>query len=520
MTVLPVATGDGRLRDAALLPLVGIAQAVLFGLGVFATRTVFDALHAGTPVPVASLATIGCTGALVAGLELVSRIRAEAFGQSYASALRLCLYQHLAGLSRSAIAERRLGGLSLRFVGDLSAARNWFGRGLPRLVSAAVVLPGAAVVLWLLDPRIALAGGLPLAIALAFGVMAALGLEARHRALRTRRAGIAIGIIERIALTPELDLFGRTGREGRALSEDGVDLRRGAMEREARIGLLRFIVGVGAVAAGVAILWTTAAEDISAGTAAAALSMVALLALPLGDAAGAWDRFCAWRIAREKLAAVLAMPSERRAIAARGQPVAVTARGRLAGRAVDLAIEPGACVALTGPGGSGKSLLARALAGLDREAGLQIAYDGQSAPLPRILYIGPAPIVLRGSLRRNLTLGLDARPGDRRLARRLAEFGLARVVQRLGGLDGRIAEGAANLSSGESLRLELVRAGLAAPDLLVMDTDRLAADPEAAELVARLRAQLSATLVFTWRAAIAPPSDVRIALDEAAVCLE
>ncbi|MEM9551254.1 MAG: hypothetical protein AAGA05_08770, partial [Pseudomonadota bacterium] len=158
MTPLPPLAAEDRLSDAAILPLVSVAQAALLGLGVFATRSIFEALHGDGIIGVDPFLVLGACGLGAAGLEFLARRRAEALGQSYAASLRLTLYAHIAGMSRATLSERRLGGLSLRFVGDLSAARGWFGQGIPRFLSAAIILPGAALVLFLLDARLAWAG--------------------------------------------------------------------------------------------------------------------------------------------------------------------------------------------------------------------------------------------------------------------------------------------------------------------------------------------------------------------------
>ena len=39
----------------------------------------------------------------------------------------------------------------------MTAFRNWLGKGLPRLIGAMVMIPAACTVLWLLEPRFALA---------------------------------------------------------------------------------------------------------------------------------------------------------------------------------------------------------------------------------------------------------------------------------------------------------------------------------------------------------------------------
>lgn len=162
-TGLPRPWAGGRARDAVLLSALGVGQAAALGVAAFATRDAFSALHGGSAPAAATLGLLALAGAAAAGCEVLSRRRGEALGQGYVRDLRAALYAHVAGMDRRSVAARRLGGLSLRFVGDLSAARHWFGRAVPRIVSAAMVLPAACLVLWHLSPALAVAAAGPLA---------------------------------------------------------------------------------------------------------------------------------------------------------------------------------------------------------------------------------------------------------------------------------------------------------------------------------------------------------------------
>ncbi len=492
MSRLPRLWGGDRIGDAVLIPVLGVAQAVAMGIGAFATRDAFTALHGGGPPDHATLATLILAGLATAGFALVAGIRSEALGQSVARDMRVVLYDQLAGMSRRDVEARRLGALSLRFVGDLSAVRLWYGRGLPRVASALVVLPGAGLVLWLLEPRIAGAAIPPLALSLAAMLVAAMGLRARHRRLRSRRAGISIAMMERIAVSPELDLMGRTGFELKRLREDGATLRRNAVSRRGQQEVLRMIPQGGAAVAGAAVLWMAGMEAIAPGTAAAGLSVLAILVLPLRALADAWDQYCAWCVAREKALNLLAKPSVRRDMEPRGHPVRLRATGTLEGRSLDVEITAGAAARLAR--GAGVARLAAAFAGLDPDPALDVRYDGWTA-LPHVVHIGDRPVVLQGTLHRALTLGLTPRPGRRETSRAARAFGLASLLVRTGGVKGRVAEAGRDVSAAESLRLDLARAALAQPDVVVIDSARLDADPARGALLADLRDRTDATLL-------------------------
>lgn len=501
MNRLPALMDGDRVADVVAIPMFGIGQAVALGVGAFATRDAFAALHVGADPSPQTLATLLVAGLIVAGLELVSRQRAEALGQSYARALRLRLYDHIAGMSRRDLSQRRVGALSLRFVGDLSAARSWWGRGLTRLMSATVVLPGAAVVLYLLDPRLAAWAAAPVAISLGLMLILARELEARHRALRSRRAAISMAMMERVAMSPELDLLGRTPKEMDDLDDDGATLRANAVARAGRVGALRLVPQAGAALAGAAILWASGWHGIAPGVTAAGLSVLAILMIPLRELADVWDQFCAWRVAREKILSLLARPSQRRLIQPRNHAVGVRVQGLLLNRnRLNLVLPAGTLTLLTGAAGSGKSALAALIGGLDRAPDGAIRYDEtgsneEGGVLPHVAFVGDNPTVLQGSLRRALTLGVAPRPGRASVERAARRFGLGGLLNRLDGIMGRVGEAARDTSDSEALRIDLARASLSKPDLVVIDSARFTADPDRAALIRTLRARTQATVL-------------------------
>lgn len=497
MTDLPRPLAEGRITDAALLPLIGIGQAAALGLGAFATRDAFAALHSGAGPGMGTLVMLVAAGTLAAVFELVARRRGEALGQSFLRSMRLVLYSHIAGMDRRTLEARRLGGLSLRFVGDLTAARLWYGRGLPRLVTAAVVLPVAALVCWWLDPALALAAGVPVALSLLAMAALAASLRRMHVGLRRRRAAISITMMERIAMAPELDLMTRTDRELKALDAGGVELSGQSVARMTRVGLVRLVPQIGAAVAAAAVLASAAASDTAPAVVAAVLSVLAILLIPMREFATSWDEFCAWSVARERALVLLALPSRRRTVVARGKAVALTLEGVVIGDAVIVTeVAAGALLILAGPAGSGKSELAGIIAGLDRPAAGRVLYDGAEGPLPRIATLADRPVVLQGSLRRALTLGIAPRPPAAEVRRVTRAFGLSALVDHGGQMRARVGEAGRTQSQSETLRIELSRIVLSRPDLIVCDAPRLLADPERAVLIALLRAETGATMVL------------------------
>jgi ABC-type multidrug transport system fused ATPase/permease subunit len=479
VSALPRPLGGGRGRGVALVAGLGVAEAAAIGVAAVATRDVFAALHDGAGPPVAALAVLAAAGAGVALLRAGSRTLAEALGQRYAMALRRALYRQLARLPASAVERRRAGAVGLRFVGDLSAARRWLSLGITRLASGAVVLPGAALALWWLDPRLALAAGPPVAASLVVMAGLALVFGRLHRRLRSGRARLAIDMMERAAVAPELDLLGRTSRELDRLDRAGRTVLGGAVRRAAAARLLHAVPEIGAALAGVLLLWEAARAGLPAAEAAGALAVLAILALPLRDLAGVRDAHAAWGVARAKLADVLAAPGAERGRPLRGGPCAL--------RLGATRLAPGEVAAIEA--GPRATALIAAAAGL--EPSVDVTTEERERP-PLAAHVGPRSPVLQGSLRRALTMGARRRPDDAALERLARGFGLGRLID-AGGLDLRVGEGGRTLHEGERLRALLLRAALREPDLLLIDRPDAAADPEAVALIGRIARETGAT---------------------------
>ena len=151
-------------------------------------------------------------------------------------------------------------------------------------------------------------------------------------------------------------------------------------------------------------------------------------------------------------------------------------------RHVDLVVEPGETVALVGPTGSGKSVMAALLSRLYDVTEGAIRIDGNdirdlslSALRQTVATAFEDPTLFSMSVAENLRLG---RPHatDAELAQAV-EVAAAQFVYDLPfGLDTRIGEQGMSLSGGQRQRLSLARAILADPKILVLDDTLSALD--------------------------------------------
>ncbi|NNJ74726.1 MAG: hypothetical protein HKP56_06165 [Anderseniella sp.] len=170
--------------DGAIFPSLlhwRLARRRLLVSPLFTTRDVFAALRdVSTALPILAIGLVASAGVAIALLRFGERVAAEKVGQNYAASLRFKLFRHKTRVSARDLAERRSGALSLRFVGDLAAVRGWVSLDLARMISALIVLPAATGALFMMNPDLGIAAGIPIAIGLIVLVLAGPRLGPAH----------------------------------------------------------------------------------------------------------------------------------------------------------------------------------------------------------------------------------------------------------------------------------------------------------------------------------------------------
>lgn len=153
-------------------------------------------------------------------------------------------------------------------------------------------------------------------------------------------------------------------------------------------------------------------------------------------------------------------------------------------------IKAGQRVAWVGASGSGKSTLARLVAGLYQPLDGDILLDDISRQnLPRSVITNSVALVeqdffiFNGTIRDNLTLWDETIP-DAQLLQACRDAELLAVIRSLPqGLDSELLEGGANLSGGQRQRLEIARALVQNPTLLILDEATSALDTTTEEAI-------------------------------------
>ncbi|MER5808253.1 NHLP family bacteriocin export ABC transporter peptidase/permease/ATPase subunit [Streptomyces sp. NPDC002033] len=190
-----------------------------------------------------------------------------------------------------------------------------------------------------------------------------------------------------------------------------------------------------------------------------------------------------------------------------------------------LTVGPGRQVALVGGSGSGKSTVSRLMSGLHTPWEGAIRIDGMRlADIPRgalaasVSFVDQDVFLFEGTVRDNVALWDPSLPDEAVIAalRDAAVYDV--VARRAGGIHSRVEQDGRNFSGGQRQRLEIARALVRRPSVLVLDEVTSALDAATERLVMEgLRRRGCACVVIAHRLSTVRDSDEIVVLDRGTV---
>lgn len=526
------------LLSSLLLVAVGAAVPAL-------SRTYIDMFLIGNQTSLlgplfASMAAMVVLTAVLTGLQQANLLRGRIISSTLSSARFL---RHLLRLPVTFFAQRSPADLVQRLQSNDAVAET-LARDLAAAGVDGVVVILYAVLLWTYDPQLTVIG-----VAIALLNVVAMRIVIRLRATHTQKLRADSARLTNTSYTG-LQLIETMKATG---GENGY-FRRWAgqhattLEEQQRLGVPSAVLAVVAPTLATLnsalILWIgglRAVEGhISIGLLVAFQALVARFTAPITRLNGVAGRIQDFAADVARLKDVESFPVD--TLYSRREPDASTRRLRghvtldnitfgyspldkplLSG--FSLEVGPGRQVALVGGSGSGKSTVSRLISGLYSPWEGTIRIDGQrledisrGALAASVSFVDQDVFLFEGTVRDNVSLWDPSIPDDAVVAA-LQDAALYDViVRRPDSIHSRVEQDGRNFSGGQRQRLEIARALVRRPSVLVLDEVTSALDAETERVIIdNLRRRGCACVVIAHRLSTVRDSDEIVVLDHGSV---
>ncbi len=451
-----------------------------------------------------------------AALQFVHTVLMARTGQSAMRDLRRDVYQHIQGLHLGFFDRYPVGRLVTRATNDVENVSEMFSAGIVALITDVLKMIGFAVVLFLVDARLALVAFLVVPVLAVCAVLFRARIRAAFRLIRVRIARINAMIQESVTGMKIVQLFRREARNQRDFEALNA-AHRDAWSQSIRYDAALFAVVEVANGISIAVIVGYGASLVSGGamtigTLYVFIDWMRRFFLPLRDLSAKYSVMQSAMASCERIFQILDTAP---AIQDRARPVSTPEAPLPAGgdrpgeivfdrvwfayqgedwvlRDFSLRVAPGERAALVGATGAGKTSVIKLLARLYEPTRGCIRLDGvdlreipQRELRRRIAMVLQDVFLFSGSIAWNIALG---RPDvDRRAVVRAARMVEAhRIIERLPqGFDSELRERGGDLSAGQRQLLSFARAIAHGGDLLILDEATSSVDAETELLVQR-----------------------------------
>lgn len=536
-----------RLRIAAALAALLVAAGCVLALGQGLKHVIDAGFGSGDPrlLNQALAAMIGVAVTLATATWFRFYLMMST-GERVVTDLRRAVFDHVLGLDPAFFEAARTGEVISRLTNDTTLLQQVIGYGLSMFVRNALMMIGAAVMLFVTSWK--LAAFVLLGVPATLIPILFLGERVRRlsRASQDRVADVSAYVDEAVHEIRTVQAYAHEDADRESFARHAEAAYRVGV---ARIGQKAFLISAVMLIAFSAvglILWVGGHDVLAGRLSAGELSAFVFYAIVVATGAGTisevWGELQRAAGATERLMELLETPPR---IVAPATPLAAPPRAlrevefdavtfaypaRLGIAALErftLQVAPGERVALVGPSGAGKStVFALLLRFYDPQRGA-VRIDGvelremELRALRRLIAVVPQePVIFAASVLDNVRYGRPAASREEALAACEKAHALEFIERLPQGLDTPLGERGVTLSGGQRQRLSIARALLADRPILLLDEATSSLDAAAERLVQQALERLEAgrtKLVIAHRLATVQHADRIVVMDRGAI---
>jgi ABC-type multidrug transport system fused ATPase/permease subunit len=434
---------------------------------------------------------------IVAGVASLGTSAAQTYftgwtGERILADLRNRLFRHLQRLSLGFYERNRAGVIISRLTNDVDALDQLVTDGVTTLVQNTLILIGSAIILFLLDWRLALATITVLPLMAGGTTLFRIFSARAYRAVRERLGLVTATLAEDIAGMRVVQAFSRESANERHFREVNAHYRAANQRTVLTNGLYFPFVDFLSTAATAIVLgyggYRYFDGSITIGTLLAFMLYLSNFFDPIQQLSQLYNTFLAAVAALDKIMDVL--DEEPEVVDRPGAGALPRIAGHVRFEAVrfgygsgaevlhgiDLDVAPGTTVALVGHTGAGKSTIAKLLARFYDPRGGRITVDGvdlrevTQESLRRQLGVVPQEgFLFAGTVRENIAFGRTHAPAEEIVAAAQAVGAHDFILRLEQGYETQLGERGTRLSLGQRQLVAFARALLADPRILILD---------------------------------------------------
>lgn len=529
-------------------PLFKLVEAILELLvPVVVAKIIDEAIPAGRAGDYSLLTKYGVYMLVLAAVGLVFALVAQYFASrasmGFGTNLRKGLYEHINTLSQADVDKFGAPSLMTRLVGDTTQCQQGVAMFIRLVTRAPFVVIGSIIMAITIAPKLSLifiGASLLIAIILYFIMSHSF-----------RAYGVARGLLDDVSLSVRENLNGV--RVIRAFSRGD---REKAEFNEKNDKMTAISIAIGKVSnltnpasyaiinvAVILVLWLGGKQvyygNLSQGSIIALVNYLTQIMIALAVLANLVVTFSRASASAKRINEVFATPSSRLggdgadpdysapAIEVKNLDFAYAGNSKNTLSGINFTIEKGQTLGIVGGTGSGKSTLVQLIAGLydvtDGEINLFGHPVSQYTAAEKNALIGFAmqkSVLFSGTIKSNLLWRKPTASDDELIAAIKTAQAYEFVSKKPGGLDEPVVEGGNNFSGGQKQRLNVARALVGKPDILILDDSSSALDfATDAALRKALREDYRGmtTVVISQRATSMQAMDLILVMDDGAI---